>query len=185
MEKIQDYKYWLKRKKEDLHLDWNNQESNWINGYWRSRNHPHRKHILNKLEELNPFESLIEVGSNCGPNLALISQKFPNVSLAGIDINKTAILEGREKLPQIDFRRALAWRIPFPKKSFDILLTDAVLLYVSPKKIMKTIQEFLRVAKKAIILIEWHSENEILGKIEFHHWVRDYKKLFSLFGLQT
>jgi len=71
----------------------------------------------------------------------------------------------------------------FPDKSFDAVFTDAVLLYVGPGKIKRVAAEFLRIARKAIVCLEHHSEQESgLGSYREKWWLRNYRKLFQLFS---
>jgi ubiquinone/menaquinone biosynthesis C-methylase UbiE len=68
----------------------------------------------------------------------------------------------------------------FPDKSFDVVFTDAVLMYIGADKIGKVAKELQRVAKKAIILVEHHSKQESsLGRVKEKYWLRDYAKLFQ------
>lgn len=181
--KPQNETYWQERKPDDPHLDWRIGEKDWIEGFWKSIEHPHRKLIIEALRRYYPFKSLLEVGCSCGPNLALIQKKYPKVELAGVDINLPSLYEGIKRLKKVLFISGRANRLPFENKKFDILLTDAVLIYIGPNKIRQTIKEFLRVTKKAMIFCEWQKFGNKLGEIEFWHWARDYSKLLTDFRL--
>jgi hypothetical protein len=53
-------------------------------------------------------------------------------------------------------------------------------MYIGPDKIKKVVSEMERIAKKAIILVEHHSEEKsALGIYNKGSWLRDYKKLFQ------
>jgi len=173
----EDESYWIHRKKDDKRLDWRMGEKNWIEGYWLSRFHPHRELILQELREIYPFKSLIEIGCNCGPNLFRIQKEFPKVKLAGLDVNFLALEEGKKRLPKVDFYIESAENFSIPDKTFDVCLTDAVLIYVPPEKIVKTLRNLIRITKKALILVEWKGK-DMFGKVEYGHWARDYKTLF-------
>lgn len=180
-------KYWQKR-----HLtkrgDWDDNRE-WVMGYWHSQNHPHRDFLIKKISAYMP-NSALEIGSNCGPNLFLLAKKFPQAKLMGIDINQKAINVGRKLLQQQDvsnvkliLNKADAIR-HLPDKSFDIVFTDAVLIYIGPDKIKKLTQEMLRLARKAVIFLEWHQElknrdAQGLGIYYFGHWKRNYKNLLK------
>ena len=183
MSKPQGFKYWHEREADDPHLDWGEGE-NWINGFWESVKHPHRKLLMEKIVEQYPFDSLLEVGCSCGPNLALIKKKFPKSNITGVDVNYPSILEGENRLKDITFTWAKADNLPFTSKSFDVILTDAVLMYVAPEEIKKTLKELLRVAKKSLVLCEWVSASK-LGEIKYYHWCRDYEALLQEMGLKT
>ncbi len=163
----------------------------WVLGYWDSKNHSHRPFLLERIAAFYPFTSLLEIGCNCGPNLYLLARKFPNVEIAGIDINPEAIEKGRqlfasEGISNVRLSVGKADRLEqFPDKSFDIVLTDAVLIYVGPDKIKKVIQEMLRVARRALILLERHrfevngKDPQGLGVYSRGLWIRDYAALLK------
>ena len=73
----------------------------------------------------------------------------------------------------------------FRDKSFDVVFTDAVLIYIGPDKIKKVIKEMIRTTHRALILVEWHSfEPESndpygLGVYHFKCWKRDYIALLK------
>ena len=184
--------YWKNRKITDKIKDWrNNGDLNWIEEYWKSKEHPHRKLIIRELKKLQPFERLIEVGSNCGPNIFLINKEFPKIDIVGIDINRASLLKGISKFPKEFFRNSglfhqnLEKEINFRSKDFDVILSDAVLMYISPEKIRQVIEEMIRVTKKAIILCEWQIPDNKLGEKVYGHWARDYVKLLGDYGIKT
>ena len=177
--------YWKNRPLDDSRRDWYYNTGNWITDYRASVEHPHRQLIIKALEKLAPFESLLEIGCNCGPNLYLVKEKFSGVKLAGIDISKEAVEEAHRLLPDADTRVSdIEEGLAFEDKSFDIALVDAVLMYVGPEKIKEVISGLDRVAKKGIILVEWDSES-LLGEVKEHHWARDYKGLLEELGFKV
>ena len=180
----EDKEFWKTRSRNHERRDWGD-KGNWIQGYWDSRNHPHREYIVKALKKFRPFKNLLEVGCNCGPNLWVIKKSFPAVEVAGIDINKPAIFFGNEHFPKTLFHYGEAENMPFYNKTFDVLLADAVLIYVEPKKIHKVIQEFLRVTKKALVFVEWYDDKSTLGVIKDFHWSRNYAQLLKGYGLRV
>lgn len=185
MEEVEDLNYWKNRPLDDSRRDWYYATGNWITDYKASIAHPHRQLVINALEELAPFESLMDAGCNCGPNLCLIKEKFPGVKLAGIDVNEKAIEEAHRLLPDANIKIGnIKDELPFESKSFDIVLADAVLMYVGPEKIKNVMSELNRVTKKGIILVEWDSES-LLGEVKEHHWARNYKGFLEGFGFRV
>ena len=167
---MQNTKYWKNRK--DCGED-----------YWNSREHSHRKLVVDAIQELMPAHSLLEVGCNSGPNLKRVSKVYPKMELAGMDVNKEAIELGRVCIPNIDLqvgdiRDDL---VKFENKSFDVVLSDAVLIYTKPKNIEDIAKHFVRIAKKGIVLIEYFSDS-VLGEIKNSHWARDYSQIFTTIG---
>lgn len=168
---IQGESYWRNRRGGD---DWESSSRNWLIGYFESRTHPHRELILKEVKKLKP-SNILEVGCSVAPNLMRISDEFPGIRLAGVDVNEESIQHASTYLPHGKFSVASADNLPFKDNSFDMVLVDAVLLYVPPKKIDKTLKELLRVTKKNLVLIEWFAEKE---KVVFGHQARNYPELF-------
>ena len=78
----QDISYWQSRPITDEHRDWKETKENWVEDYWNSWKHPHRKVIIDELKKLPRFTTLLEVGCNCGPNLSNIKLAFDQVRRA-------------------------------------------------------------------------------------------------------
>lgn len=181
---VQGYDFWSTRPVEDSKRDWGEQSPDWLEGYWASQEHPHRQLILDALEKLKPFHSLLEIGCNIGPNLHRIQGTFPNIHLAGIDASPNAVERAAKRIKGVDFVAGNLEELPFHDKSFDVILSDAVLMYTSPAKIIPVINHLNRVAKKAIVLVEWYDESE-MGVIKDYHWARNYPKLFKDLGFEV
>ena len=166
--------YWKVR---NCNGDWKDGQS-----YLQSVNHSHRQEILDIIgKKYNRGFSLLEVGCNSAPNLIAIQRAFPFTALSGVDINKKAIKEGQKNTQNIKLSVANADSLPFIDKSFDIVLLDAVLMYVGPDKILKVISEIKRVAREMIIIVDFHDNVGVDGKIDekLGHWVRDYEAIFK------
>ena len=150
--------------------------------------HPHRKFLVDKISLLNP-QSILEIGCGWGPNLFLLAEKFPNIKIVGIDINLNEIKQGQEffknkGVRNIELKEGKADELfQFSDKSFDIVLTDAVLMYLGPDKIERVIKEMIRIAKKALVLVEWHifSEGKDIYDPHIGVWKRDYLSLLNKF----
>ena len=176
-------RYWIERKYNDKKRDWSLKSKNWIKDYWDSETHPHREKIISEIKRLIPFESILEIGCNCGPNLSLIRDRFPYLkdhNLYGIDLNYLAIKQAQKLMPEVSFRVANVSHIP-TENIFDIVLLDAVLMYVGPEEIDQAISEIDRITKKAVILVEWY-DHSLKGVIKYFHWARNYEKIFKKLG---
>lgn len=165
----------------------------WAEGYISagSFSHPHRQLLVEKISANAPFTNVLEIGCASGPNLYLLAKKFPNARFVGIDINPDAIRKGNIFFKQQGIRNVSLFvgkadeLERFPDKSFDVVFTDAVLIYIGPDKIKKVATEIQRVARKVIILVEHHSEQESdLGSAGEKWWLRNYTKLFQSSGHQ-
>ncbi|MBI3930972.1 MAG: class I SAM-dependent methyltransferase [Chloroflexi bacterium] len=177
--------------------DWNNKrypgKNEWVLSYWDSRNHSHRPFLTERIADFSPISSILEIGCNCGPNLYMIAQKFPGIKIQGIDINPLAIQKGKELfaaagISNVKLSVGKADELSqFPDNSFDVVFTDAVLIYIGRDKIQGIIKEMVRVARKGLILVEQHickpnnKANHSLGIRPYGLWQRDYVALLKQF----
>lgn len=172
--------------------DWCKGSNDWIKGYRDSLNHPHRTFLVETISRYNP-SSILEIGCNCGPNLFLFAKRFSDAKIRGIDINPVAVQKGNEWLAQegISNVKLLEGKADelqqFSDKSFDVVFTDAVLIYIGPDKIKKVMNDMIRITRRALILVEWHSfetghkNSDGLGVYYYGCWKRDYAALLRQF----
>lgn len=164
---------------------WTSKSSSYANGS-NTLHHPHRSYLVTKISNFYQIKSLLEVGCGDGPNLFLLSTKFPEAKLSGVDINPWSVENGnewlkREGLLNINLSVGKADELEkFLDNSFDIILTDAVLMYIGPDKIRKIMSEMIRIARQGLIFVEWHSfdSQNSLGIYE-RHWRRNYEVLLK------
>jgi SAM-dependent methyltransferase len=183
-QKPQDKSYWAKRKLNDKEHDWLDDSVNWVQGYADSIDHPHRELIIKALKKIR-FKNVLEVGCNAGPNLAKIEENYPYVELFGFDINKDSIKKAKELVPTAHLKVGDLFKPPFlPRSSqtkYDVVIADAVLMYVQPNDINK-IMSFLEIMAKNIIIVDRYSEkDEVCG----HVWGRNYTKLLENRGFKV
>lgn len=170
--------------------DWTISHSDWIAGYWESINHPHRNYLIKYISEFHP-NSVFEIGCNCGPNLRLLAKKNPECDFTGIDINSESITKGKiwlkqEGISNISLIHGTADDLSrYPDNSFDIVFSDAVLIYIALDKIEPILKELIRIAKKRVILLEWQRQrSSSFIPLKFQHyifrrglWAWDYSEL--------
>jgi SAM-dependent methyltransferase len=140
-------------------------EENWAENYWKSRDDPHRFFLIEKICKYVPINHILEIGCASGPNLYHIAKKFPEADVRGIDISPVAAQKGNEWFKQAGFSNVKlevgkAQNLKqFADKTFDVVFTDAVLIYISPDEIKQTIKEMLRIGR-IVVLNEWHTFNK-------------------------
>lgn len=161
--------------------------------YWANRNNPAQVFFAENMCRFNfSPTSILEIGSNCGPNLYQLAKKFPNVKIVGIDINEIAVQKGNEWFKQegISNVKLLVSRADelkqFPDKSFDVVFTWAVLLLVGPDKIEEVMKEMFRITRTKLLLLEYFDEYvdkdpQGLGVYCGGYWKRDYVALLKQF----
>lgn len=173
--------YWLNRPLNDKHLDWN-LAKNWIDDYWQSQSHEHRKLVLKALEELEPWDSLLELGCNCGPNLALISKAFRGKRLLGIDVEPRVIERAKDELREVLFEVGNITKLPWDTQSVDVALADAMLMYLDDEELRLALDEIERVVKKAVVIIDRFSKESVRsGDVR----ARNYEKLLTDRGFEV
>lgn len=178
--KIEGTRYWANRPVTDERRDWRNGAPSWIDEYVASVSHPHRDLVLKSLKKFKGFKSLLEVGCNAGPNLIRIREVYPKVRLMGVDVNYDAVVRAMEVVPNAIIRASSVERLPFEDKSFDVVLADAVLMYVD--NVAVALSEIDRVTNRGIILFDWFAEEAC---IKDFHYARNYPKLLDDLGFDT
>lgn len=164
------------KKKDSSGLSQPDQTEYWAKetDYELAKDHPHRQLILDVLKTLEPFAGVLEVGCNIGQNLERIQEVYPETQLAGIDVNQRAIETATQRFASPIMKVGDAVDIPFADKSFDVVIYDAILMYV--KDIDKALDEALRVGRKTIIILDWEVKKE---KLIGHSLARNYEKLLA------
>ena len=171
--------------------DWGeSSRDDWVKSYWNSQDHPHRTFLVERISKFSP-NSILEIGCNCGPNLRLLAKKFPEAEIRGIDINLVAVQKGNEWLAQEGISNVILSEGKadelgqFQDKSFDVVFTDAVLIYIGPDKIKEVMNAMIRITHRALIFNEFHGyqkkDPQGLGVYWLGHWKRDYVALLKQF----
>lgn len=135
-----------------------------------SLNHAHRKFLLKEIENFEPFDSLLEFGCGAGANLALLADKYPEKQFYGYDIRSKNLMLSALKRNIILVNSVNSVD---SVGGVDIVLVDAVFIYMEPVYFKFLINRLKLTAKKAIILFEWNS----LYDADFieGHWAHNYR----------
>ena len=102
-------------------------------------------HITDRLSDI-PFNTVLDVGCGTGEILNTIKNRFPAVSLYGIDISEEMLEKSKEKLLNTaELSLGDAELLPYENDYFDLLIcSDSFHHYPNPQK---AIEEFYRVLK--------------------------------------
>jgi ubiquinone/menaquinone biosynthesis C-methylase UbiE len=169
------------------------EEEQVIKEFYQEIRQPHRQFLMEKIENFSPLSEILEIGCGCGQNLYLLTERFPQAKIRGIDINPRVVQRGqelfkKEGMQYVKLSEGKADELgQFPDKSIDIVFTDAVLIYIGPDKIKTVIKEMTRIAKKALIFAEWHCQSpkdndpDGLGVYYSGYWIRNYLDLLRKF----
>ena len=146
--------------------------------------------ILDKMFEGEAPESVFEIGCGGAALLKDISDHFGGIKVGGIDISKVRMENAKNIFPDTEFLiHDLNDPWPVPDNSYDMVFSIGVMMYIFNP--VPVIQEMLRVAKKGIILAEYHNDQldeagwlmkYILADQIETGIIRNYKKIFDKLG---
>jgi hypothetical protein len=157
----------------------------WAEGYLDTVGHPHRQQLVEALVAFDPLASVLEVGCAAGANLVRLRERFPDAELIGLDINARAIQVGREYFAdrgdmRVRFLNARVEQMTLLEaRSVDVVVADAVLMFITPDRIQSVISGMARVARKGIVLNEYHGGGLEDGHFEGGRWVHDFEALLG------
>ena len=100
-------------------------------------------------ESENDKLKIVDVGSGSSDNLLSAKSKYPNLQILSIDKNLRA-LSGSKNL--IDRINSDAFELPFKNNSCDIIHTALFLHHFTEEELQLLLLEFLRTARKGIII---------------------------------
>jgi len=146
------------------------------------------KRIINHYN-LGSEASILDVGCAKGFTLFAFLQVLPNLKIAGIDVSEYAVENSPESVKPL-LKVANAKELPFPDKSFDLVISVNTVHNLVLEDCKKAIQEIERVKKKfAFLTVDAYRNEE--EKKRMMMWnltaqtilsVDDWKKLFAEVG---
>jgi len=121
--------------------------------------------LLNMLQKVHPT-SILDVGSGEGFTLNFIKKNL-DVKVEGVDFSPVAIKLGHALFPKIKLDVADIYRLPYKKRSIDLVLCTEVLEHLEHPR--EALEEIVRVAKKYVILSVPHEpffclKNLVIGR---------------------
>ncbi len=127
--------------------------------------------IGNEINKLD-YKSLLEIG--CGYGKQLKNFKHGEAFIAGCDFSRSQLLKAKNICSEVSkvLVEADAEKLPYKDKSFDVVLSSAVILHNKYEKAQKIIAEMIRVGRKYII----HNEDI---DITFSRYGYDMKKTYE------
>jgi len=138
-----------------------------------------RKQLVELVKSKKPFKNLLDIGCGNGINIDILSKEIPNSQFYGIDINKQVIRNNNKRSEGKNncqfYVRNINDLFLFEANSFDYVITDSVLIYHNPKKVIKILSEFIRISSKGIILREQNADNVIYKG----HWIHNYSNILE------
>lgn len=107
--------------------------------------------VVEIVLEGKKYKSMLDIGTGGG----IFAEKFKSKGLevAGIDCNKEFLELVKERLPDIEFKYAVAEKLPFDDNSFDLAFMGHVFHEVDNRG--KAMSEAYRVVNERLAILEW------------------------------
>jgi ubiquinone/menaquinone biosynthesis C-methylase UbiE len=107
-----------------------------------------RKDLLAQMGDLRN-KRILDVGSGTGTMAVMIKQAHPAAQVVGLDgdpqILAIARSKARELAIDIQFDQGMSFELPYPDRSFDVVLTSMMLHHLSRDDKQRTAREMYRV----------------------------------------
>jgi ubiquinone/menaquinone biosynthesis C-methylase UbiE len=131
-----------------------------------------------KYWKLNKKSSVLDVGCAKGFMLYDLKKIIPGIKVSGIDISRYAVQNSK-----IEVRRFLkvanAKKLPFPDKSFDVVVSINTIHNLNKRDCAKSLKEIMRVTKKyAFITVDAYRNNK--EKKKMYMWNLTAKTIMSV-----
>ncbi len=133
--------------------------------------------LLAKHYHLKPNDKVLDVG--CGKAFLLydLMQAVPGLKVTGIDISNHGIATAKEEVrPFLQFGDAA--KLPFPDKSFDLIISINTLHNLPCQKLESALKEIERVGKKNKYLVVESFRNEE-EKVNLLYWQLTCRSFYS------
>ena len=133
----------------------------YIDGYWK-------KTALKIIKNygLKENSKVLDIGCGKGFLIFEIKRLIPSINIFGIDYSKYAILNAKKEIKKnlrvFDARK----KLPFKKKSFDLVISLGTLHNFSLKQLSSSIKEINRVGKKSYIMVESYRNDQELFNLQ-------------------
>jgi len=132
--------------------------------------------LLN-LRQLAEGRSVLEIGCGVGDLLKEIARYNPK-ELYGVDSSEKMVAYSREYLKEerVDVQVADVFRLPFPEKSFDLVVVMSEFQHVPDDgQVERLMYEVCRVARQWVILVEETAPEETLKEHLIARTIEQYK----------
>lgn len=142
---------------------------------------PHRMRLCD-LIEATAVQSCLEVGCADGANLSVLAARFPSCRLSGLDLNPRALRIARERVRNLggsvgDMRTGSAAKLPFHDNSYDVVLSDAVFMYLTPQMALSALREMGRVSLQLILVHTFSDDSLLASQVLDGNWVHPLRRL--------
>jgi len=128
--------------------------------------------LLNQATVPNP-KSIIDIGSGTGTLTFMLSNKFPDAIVAGIDGDENIISIANKKntrLGKVYFQQGMSYRLPFDENNAHIITSSLMLHHLIDDDKIKTLKETFRVLKPKgeMLIADWGKPSNPLMRLLFY-----------------
>lgn len=163
---------------------------NWATSFLKTIDHPHRAQIIDSIKGFGMLcPKILEVGSGPGANLILLRRAFPNSELIGVDINRQAVKVGCEYFrsqgdTKVHLHHGNLGKLGFiESQSVDLILVDAVFMFITPDKIGQVVSELFRCLKptgSGLVINDYYAKERYPeGLFSGGRWVHDLVSIIN------
>lgn len=124
---------------------------------------------------------VLEVGCNVGVQLEILRIANEGLESYGVEPMAYALAKARELRPDMHFLPGSASDLPFKNDYFDVVMTNGVLIHISPDDIPDAVAEICRCSKRFIFLHEYFSDEPVEVRYRSASallWKMDYMKSY-------
>lgn len=125
--------------------------SNIFQAIWHNHKISNAKKIMSGLK----FKNCLDVGCASGYMISQIAKTFPNKNFWGIDSFDKAILYAKKRYTNINFKVAMAEKLPFKNGSFDLVIFYETIEHLpNPAVALKEIRRVLKPGGTVILAMD-------------------------------
>lgn len=110
--------------------------------------------IRRQFETLPDIDSVMEIGANIGLNLVALNRLKPDVKLAALEINHSAVKKLRELsiVKELYECSILDYE---PTKTYDVVLLVGILQHINPESLKSVYDKVYRMSKRFVIVSDF------------------------------
>lgn len=144
------------------------------------------KILLDYLQGITPFSTVLEVGCGFGRITKLILSNFSEIrEYIATDLSPHQISEAEKYLNGLRSSRPLRFIVSDIqsldlKNKYDLVLASEVLMHVLPSDIERVIGKLVDMSSRHVIDIDWYEE-KLPRDVAPHNFVHQYEKIYRQF----
>jgi ubiquinone/menaquinone biosynthesis C-methylase UbiE len=159
-----------------------------LNFYTNLENQFSEKYRLNLFSKTNfnfkKINTVLDFGSGLGIDIGILTSLNKDIELFLYDINRTSLLYAK-RANEILFKKKIycldetEMNLMLTKKNFDLIFTNATLIYLSPKKLIDTLKKFIASKPKFILMHELSKPWNLKENLMHNYYLHDLEKILK------